>query len=142
MKTPFTGGCACGAVRYECTAQPDEIQMFACHCRDCQHITGGPYAPVVFIPAKTLRFTRGAVRHHTTPSAAGGLHLRGFCADCGSRLTGGENPGVVSTHLGVTASSLDDPSGFRPAFHIFVADRQPWDILPPDAKTFRHYAPA
>src|SRR5688572_18917565 len=50
MKTPFAGGCYCGAVRYECSAREDQIQMFRCHCRDCQHITGGPFVPVVIVP--------------------------------------------------------------------------------------------
>ena len=39
----FTGGCVCGAIRYECDAEP--IMTFKCHCRDCQHVTGGAYAP-------------------------------------------------------------------------------------------------
>jgi hypothetical protein len=43
MKLPFTGGCACGAIRYECNAEP--IMMGKCHCRDCQHISGGPFVP-------------------------------------------------------------------------------------------------
>jgi len=34
MKTPFTGGCAYGAFRYECTAEP--LAMFQCHCSDAQ----------------------------------------------------------------------------------------------------------
>ena len=33
MAVPFTGGCACGAIRYECTAEP--LYMGNCHCRDC-----------------------------------------------------------------------------------------------------------
>jgi hypothetical protein len=41
MSTNFTGGCACGAIRYEVSAEP--IVMFNCHCRDCQKTTGGPY---------------------------------------------------------------------------------------------------
>ena len=41
MKT-ITGGCACGAIRYEVTAEP--IVTFNCHCRDCQKTTGGAYA--------------------------------------------------------------------------------------------------
>ena len=39
MKIPFTGGCVCGAVRYECSAEP--IMTLKCHCRDCQQVTGG-----------------------------------------------------------------------------------------------------
>jgi hypothetical protein len=43
IKIPFTGGCSCGAIRYESTAEP--IMMFKCHCRDCQQTTGGGFAP-------------------------------------------------------------------------------------------------
>jgi hypothetical protein len=41
MVTPFSGGCACGAIRYECSAAP--IFALNCHCRDCQRATGKPY---------------------------------------------------------------------------------------------------
>ena len=41
MAMNFTGGCLCGAVRYECTA--DAIFMGNCHCRDCQKASGGAY---------------------------------------------------------------------------------------------------
>lgn len=34
----ITGGCVCGAIRYEVTAEP--IVTFNCHCRDCQKTTG------------------------------------------------------------------------------------------------------
>jgi hypothetical protein len=139
MKTPFTGGCQCGAVRYECTAQPAQIQMFKCHCRDCQHLTGGGYTPVVFVPADTFRVTRGTIQHHHTPGNDG-PHRRGFCAACGSRLTGGEGPG--STGIGMTAASLDDPSWFRPQMEFWVADAQPWDPLTPGILHFPQLPPA
>jgi hypothetical protein len=139
MTQPLTGGCVCGAVRYTCTAPPEERQMFRCHCRDCQHVSGGPYCAVVYVPAATFAVTRGKIRHHTTPSAMGGLHKRGFCADCGTRLTGGETPGEVSTHLGFTASSLDDPTVFRPSLDMWTAEAQPWDV--PDPQTPRFPGP-
>lgn len=131
MKTPFAGGCVCGAVRYECTATPTEIQMFKCHCRDCQHVTGGGYTPVVYVPSLTFRITRGALRYFKTNSEMMGVnsHLRGFCPDCGSRITGGEGPGAPG--VGVTAGSLDDPSWFKPAVEMWVSDAQPWDLMDP-----------
>ena len=137
MTSPFTGGCVCGAIRYECTAQPSEISMFKCHCRDCQRLGGGPYAPVVYVPARTFRVVRGTIRNHTTQSELGGLHKRGFCADCGSRLTGGE----TSDSIGMTASSLDDPSWFKPQFHMWTCDAQPWDQLESGAPAFEKYPP-
>ena len=89
MKVPFSGGCVCGAIRYECSAEP--IMMFKCHCRDCQQIAGGAFVPGVLLPASAFRLIKGELRYHFTPSTAGGKHQRGFCAGGGSRITGGES---------------------------------------------------
>ena len=103
VKVPFTGGCVCGAVRYECTAEP--IMTFKCHCRDCQQVTGGGHVAGLLVPAPAFRLANGQLRYHFTPSLAGGKHKRGFCAECGSRITGGENdqrPATLSaSRLGV-----------------------------------------
>jgi hypothetical protein len=137
MKTPFTGGCICGAIRYECSAQPEEIKMLKCHCRDCQRVTGGPYTPVVYVPAKTFKITKGTPRYHATPSESHGENKRSFCPECGSRLTGGERPG--GTGIGMTASSLDDPSWFKTQIEIWLSDAQPWDLIDPVGPKFEKY---
>jgi hypothetical protein len=68
---------------------------------------------------------------------AGGHNLCGFCARCGSRLTGAETPerGII----GLTASSLDDPSWFKSKMDIFVGDAQSWDLMEPDLPKHRQY---
>ncbi len=38
MSEAYTGGCACGAIRYEIAAEP--VFMNDCQCRDCQHKSG------------------------------------------------------------------------------------------------------
>ena len=38
MSKAFTGGCACGAIRYEISAEP--VFMNDCQCRDCQQSSG------------------------------------------------------------------------------------------------------
>src|SRR5947208_2386559 len=81
--------------------------------------TGGAFSCVVIVPANSFKFTRGAPRYHFTQSAAVGQHKRGFCADCGSRLTGGENPEGTTEIVGINAGSLDDPSWFCPQMDIF-----------------------
>ena len=137
MKIPVTGGCVCGEVRYESSAEP--LLMLKCHCRDCQRITGGAYVPAVVFPLSAFRVTRGAIKHFATEGADGGHNLRSFCATCGSRLTGAENQqrGIIA----VVASSLDDPSIFVPKFDMFVADAQPWDVMDPATKKFpQHFS--
>ena len=134
MTTPFSGGCVCGAIRYECTAEP--VAMFKCHCRDCQRATGGAFSAVVYVPAKAFTLTQGSLRYYFTPSAAGGHNKRGFCAECGSRISGGES----ADGIGINAGSLDDPSCFRPQMDIWTSDAQPWDQMDPKLPKFEQYS--
>jgi len=138
MKIPFTDGCACGAIRYECAGEP--IMMLKCHCRDCQQLTGSAFVPAVLVPAEAFRLTRGQLRDHFTPSIARGKHKRGFCPECGSRVTGGEFE-EQSQLVGILAGTLDDPSWFHPQMDIFVSDAQPWGQMDPAIPKFEQYPP-
>jgi hypothetical protein len=137
MSLPITGGCVCGSIRYEISTAP--LLMLKCHCRDCQQISGGPYAPAVIFPFQAFKVIKGAIQHYGTPSLGGGHNLRGFCPQCGSRLTGAENPekGII----GVVASSLDDPGLFKPQMDIFVGDAQLWDHMDPALPKHQQYMP-
>ncbi|HVM61152.1 MAG TPA: GFA family protein [Verrucomicrobiae bacterium] len=137
MELPIAGGCLCGAVRYECAAEP--LRMLKCHCRDCQQLSGGPYTPVVVFPLTAFKITRGELKYYRSQSVLGRHNLRGFCANCGSRLTGAENP--ERNYIGVNAASLDDPGIFRSAMDIFVEDAQPWDLLDADTPKHAQYMP-
>lgn len=134
--TPFTGGCVCGAIRYECAAEP--ITMFKCHCRDCQHVTGGAFSAVVFVPVSAFKLTRGTLSYNHTPSFDGGHNKRGFCAQCGSPISGGEDREA----LGIHAGSLDDPSRFRSRMDIFTSEAQPWDTMERGVPKFERYPPS
>jgi hypothetical protein len=113
--------------------------MLKCHCRDCQRVRGGPYAPVVVVRLSPFRITSGKLQRHATTRANGRRNLRSFCAECGSRLTVGEDAerGV----LGLMASSLDDASWFKPAMDISVCDAQPWDLMDADLPKHQQYMP-
>ncbi|HWM25863.1 MAG TPA: GFA family protein [Chthoniobacterales bacterium] len=136
MAASFSGGCACGAIRYECSAKP--IAMFNCHCRDCQRATGSAFSAVVYVLAKTFKITKGSPRYYFTTSEMIGQNQRGFCAECGSRLFGG----VTEKGQGINASSLDDPSLFKPRMHIWTSDAQPWDHMDPTLPKFEKYQPS
>src|SRR5204862_7888581 len=122
---PFTGGCVCGAVRYELTAKP--ILTLKCHCRDCQHITGSGFAPAFLVPAEAFRLTRGQLRYHLTPSIRRGKHKRGFCPECGSRITGGGFERGASPLDGVLYGRIDSPSLFQPKYSDFSCIAYPVD---------------
>jgi hypothetical protein len=112
--------------------------MFNCHCRDCQRASGGASSPVVYVPAKAFKITKGSPRYYSTSSEAVGHNKRGFCADCGSRLFGGG----TDEGRGINAASLDHPSLFNPQMHIWTSDAQPWDQMDPKLPKFEKYPPS
>ena len=131
MSSSLNGGCQCGAVRYECTAEP--LFTGNCHCRDCQRATGGAYVPAFAVPAQALKIT-GEVTYYESRSDSGNTFSRGFCPTCGGRVFG-KSSGFPQFML-ITAGSLDDPSRFKPSMDFFTASAQPWDHMNPDLPKF------
>src|SRR5688572_21621866 len=84
ITTPFSGGCACSAIRYESTAEP--VMMLHCHCRDCQRASGGPFSSFAIVPKEAFKLSQGSPRFHASPSEAGGQTHRSFCPECGSPI--------------------------------------------------------
>ena len=117
---PVTGGCLCGAVRYEAEAFLHNASY--CHCRMCQRASGAPVQVSVFIRPETLRFTSGEPKYYQSSS----FGERGFCPNCGSQLIwrsrSAEHP--EWTNLGV--GCLDHPEHFVPASHEGVESQLPW----------------
>jgi len=126
MPAALTGGCLCGAIRYESSAEP--IRSFNCHCRDCQKATGGAFVPADMVPASALKIT-GQPKFHSVTANSRNIMTRGFCPKCGSRLF------ARTSHLlgfiGIYAGTLDDPSQHRPTVHFWTASAQPWDHMDP-----------
>ena len=136
--SPFSGGCACGAIRYEATAEP--MMMLHCHCRDCQQSSGGPFSSFVVVPKEAFKLLQGSLlRFHASPSERGGQNQRGFCADCGSPILAkpDANPHIVA----IRTASLDDPSWFNPQIDVWTSDAQPWDQMNPALPKLEKYAP-
>jgi hypothetical protein len=131
MEIKFTGGCLCGAVRYECSAKP--LMTGNCHCRDCQKSSGAPFVAAMAVPAAALKI-HGEVKYYDVQSDRGNQFSRGFCPTCGSRLFA-KSSGMPTLAL-ITAATLDDPSVFRPAMDFYVSSAQPWDIMDPALPKF------
>lgn len=122
MVAPFSGGCLCGAVRYEVTAEP--VAFMLCHCRDCQYISGGEPAAVVVVPAGAFRQIKGEARSYAVKGESGNTVSRQFCGECGTPLFSGLE---TMPHLKVIkAGSLDDPSWLKPTAFLWTKSAQPW----------------
>ncbi len=121
--TPITGGCLCGAIRYESSEPP--IRAGTCHCRSCQKSTGSAFMVAVGFPRTALRFTKGEPKlYRSSP-----IKDKGFCADYGSLLvdqflvpTGNTNPDMIWVQIG----TLDHPEAVSIGFHTGVESQLPW----------------
>jgi hypothetical protein len=136
MSTTFRGGCRCGAIRYEITAEA----MFGgqCQCRDCQHETGGGHTSFMAFPAGAVKLT-GTPRFYEAPVDSGNIVRRGFCPTCGSPVVSATSglPGVTT----ISAGSLDDPSVFRPQFVCYTSRGHAWDRIDPAVPSFPKMPP-
>jgi hypothetical protein len=129
MTQKISGGCACGAVRYECNLDP--VVMLNCHCRNCQQASGSGYAAVAAVP-KTAVQVRGEPRYYKIVGDGGTAVERGFCPNCGSQVF--MKIERLPDVLGLQAGSLDDPSIYRPMMDIFTSSAQPWDHMNPNTQ--------
>ncbi len=73
MKLPLTGGCQCGAVRYEIDAEP--LTVIACHCTQCQQ-SASAFGMTVPVPRAALTITDCGVRLYHEPANKAFLNLK------------------------------------------------------------------
>jgi hypothetical protein len=129
---PYTGGCLCGALRYEADGEP----LFAghCYCEDCRRASGSGFIPFMGFPRSAVRFSGPPSRIFTSKAANGKDAVRNSCPVCSSLVFGGE-VGKDATFT-IYAGSLDDPSSFHPKVAIFTRGRPEWAVLPPDLAAY------
>lgn len=133
----LSGGCQCGAVRYEASGKPKWIAH--CHCAGCRSQVSGAYATWIAFPADEVRFMEGAPKLFASSPGV----ERGFCAECGTPLTYAGPKWRGELHLLV--GSLDNPDEVTPTIHAYFAEAlewvQPGDGLPRYAKSARDGPP-
>jgi hypothetical protein len=116
LEDGFTGGCQCGACRYDVARGP--VRQTLCHCRMCQRAVSGPFAALAEVETTRVTWTG-------TPSvwASSNIAERGFCAACGSPLFYREIGGAT---IELTAGSLDHPEAYRPSSNHGTERRLAW----------------
>jgi hypothetical protein len=106
----LSGGCECGAVRYEVAGQPYHRTL--CHCATCRRTSGAPMVGWFSVRADEFRLAGDEPRRHRSSAEA----ERSFCGRCGTPLTFRRDG---FDEIDVTICSLDDA-----------------ELVPPDDQTF------
>jgi len=123
---PLTGGCLCGAVRFEVTAQP--VSAGYCHCTRCQRRTGTAASVSARLEPGSLRLLSGEEHLRAWEPDEGFAKV--FCLACGAGLWS-QDPDDPETK-GVRLGAFDSDPGVRPSYHQYVAYAAPWEPIPDD----------
>lgn len=127
----YSGGCLCGAVRYEARGAP--LSQGYCCCADCRKASGSGFIPFMLFPATAVHIN-GGTSHSIARSLRGPDAVRNHCAKCGGLVFGGRF-GTDSEHT-IYAGSLDEPRLFQPTIALFLRDKPDWVRLPEGLTTF------
>jgi hypothetical protein len=121
-----TGGCLCGAVRFEVRGPLRDVLV--CHCVECRRWSGHVWAAtsakqddVVFVEQRGLRWV-------VSPESESHAR-RGFCGECGSSLFW--DPPARDT-VSISAGALDEPTGLKVVGHVYVSQARDYEPLPED----------
>jgi len=132
MSEAYTGGCACGTVRYRIPAEP--LVMNDCQCRDCQRRSGTGHGSYLTFANKAGVLLEGQAQFWDVAGDSGNIKTHAFCPRCGTPvyLTFAAAPTLFTIH----AASLDDPSRYVPGSVTYAIRGLPWDRTDPALPSF------
>jgi hypothetical protein len=128
-----SGGCLCGAVRYEIDGRISPIAL--CHCSKCRKANGSAFHSGALCRKTRFRWVSGedSICTYCTPSG----YTTRFCRKCGSPVPNFQDAGeYVVLHAG----ALDQDPGSRPIHHFFVGSKAPWYEITGDLPRFEEDA--
>ncbi len=129
MKLPLTGGCQCGALRYEIRAEP--LSVYVCHCTECQKQSASAFSMSVMVPRDSLVYSKGKPRRFERTADSGRVIASDMCETCGVRPV---NHPLANDKVSILKpGTLDDTSWLHPVGHIWTRSAQPWVPIPADS---------
>ena len=124
----LTGGCFCGAIRYQTSGQV--FNQTNCHCEICRRTSGAPCMAWFSVPAAGFRLVLGAPAKFRSRVHA----TRTFCPTCGTQLTFADDSSPDA--IDVSTCSLDDPVAAAPRDHTYTASQLGWMRLADELPRF------
>lgn len=117
MTTLHAGGCRCGAVRFEVSAEPNHRSY--CHCGDCRRASGAPVSAFVGFPIDAVVFTGKGLKMFEN-----GEVTRSFCGTCGSPIAYIDER--LEDDIYFMLGAMDLPANFEPTLHAYASEQLPF----------------
>ncbi|MGV6827137.1 MAG: GFA family protein [bacterium] len=131
----YQGRCSCGKLRYRFNNTP--LVVHACHCRQCQRVTGTAFVMNAVIEKNELEILSGEASHCLLPGTG---HTAFFCPTCGTYCWSEyANSRNFKECWFVRVGTLDEPDRLPPDVHIYTESKQPWLKLTGEIPVFGEF---
>ena len=131
-----SGGCSCGAVRYE--ARGDPIRVGVCHCKECQLRTGTAFGISCYFPKDKVTVLQGSMTIYERSSNSGRwARTQVWVVGCSTVLV---NVEAQPQAIGVAGGSFDDTDWINPELHAWARSAQKGVHFPDDAEVLQESA--
>jgi hypothetical protein len=127
MSDTRSGGCLCGAVRYEARWPP--LMVATCSCKNCQKQAGSALSIIAVLPRDGLSVT-GELTTYNDHGETGNDVLRRFCGRCGSPVITDTPAAAEQGIIFIKAGTLDEASDLAPSVHYWTCSAQGWVVFP------------
>lgn len=133
----FDGGCRCGACSY--VLDFEELPAsYACHCLDCQTMTGSGFSLHAVVPASRFQLT-GPLEGWSRMNGEGTRTTHHVCAICKTRIhsTNVARPALAIIRTGTLSAS----DAMVPIVHMWASRKLGWIGLPVGAEVYEEAVP-
>jgi len=132
MAESISGSCLCGAVRFTIGAPVTELR--ACHCKDCQKVSGSFGTVNAIVPAEAFKITKGTPRRYEKTADSGRVLYRHFCGDCGAPIYSFR--AATPERVVVRAGAFDGAGPMKITGNIWTKSAREWAHIDPASKQF------
>ena len=119
-KIDVNGNCHCGKINIQAKVRKSEVR--ACHCTDCQKMSGAPVRAVAIAPAEEIKIT-GKPREYIKKADSGNKRIQAFCPDCGTQLFATD---MERKLFNLRTGFLEQRNELKPETHVFTSSGLNW----------------
>ena len=119
-KIDVNGNCHCGNINIQAKVRKSEVR--ACHCTDCQKMSGAPVRAVAIAPAEEIKIT-GKPKEYIKKADSGNKRIQAFCPDCGTQLFATD---MERRLFNLRTGFLEQRNELKPKTHVFTSSGLNW----------------
>ena len=114
------GDCHCGKISI--SAKIDKNAVRACHCTDCQKMSGAPLRAIAVTSVNKISI-KGKPKEYIKISDSGNKRIQAFCGNCGTQLFATDlNRKLFNLRTGF----LKQKDILEPKEHVFTKSSLKW----------------